>query len=81
MNILSELFEAIGTVLSALLAITAFVAIVAGIGYVLGWIFSVIWNATVAFVTPAPEISAWQGLCFVVLLNMIGSALTRAKKA
>ena len=81
MNILSELFEAIGTVLSALLAIAALVAIAGLIGYGLGWIFSVLWNATIAFVTPAPEISAWQGLGFVVLFNIIGNALFRDKKA
>lgn len=78
---MKEFLEAIGTILSALAAIALFLALVVGVGYGLGWVFSIIWNATVAFVTPAPEISAWQGLCFIVLLNMIGSVLTREKKA
>ena len=81
MKSLVELFDSIGTVLSGLIAIAALIVIVGLVGYGLGWVFSIIWNAAVAFVTPAPEISAWQGLCFIVLLNMIGSVLTREKKA
>lgn len=81
MNILSELFETIGTILSALAAIALFLAITVAFGYVLGWFFSVLWNNTIAYLAPVPTISPWQGAALLVLVHWIGSAFTSDKKA
>lgn len=78
---MKEFIESIGTIIAALAAIALFIALAIGLGYVLGWIFAVLWNASIAFVTPLPEISAWQGLAFLAMLNIIASVLTREKKA
>jgi hypothetical protein len=81
MKILTELVEAIFTVLAALIAIGMFLAIVVGVGYVMGWIFAVLWNNVISFLTGVPELTAWQGLAFLVLLNIVGAAFSREKKA
>jgi hypothetical protein len=81
MKLFTELVEAIFTVLAAVVAIGVFLGIIVGMGYVMGWIFAVLWNNVVSFLTGWPELTAWQGLAFVVLLNILGSAFTREKKA
>ena len=81
MKILTELVEAIFTVLAALVAIALFLGLFVGLCYAMGWIFAVLWNNVVSFLTGWPELTAWQGLAFIVLLNFIGSAFTREKKA
>lgn len=76
-----EFIEAIGTVLAAIAAIALFLALAVGFGYVLGWFFSVLWNNTIAYLTPLPTLSPWQGVALLVLLQWIGGAFTREKKA
>ena len=81
MKSLIEVAETVFTLLSALAAVTLGFGVIAGLFYAMGWIFAVLWNNVISFLTGVPELTAWQGLAFLVLLNIVGAAFSREKKA